>query len=55
MDQDLVRIGLLGCGNVGAPVVSLLEAHADVIRRCSGVRIEVAKVAVRNLSRERPV
>ncbi|HEY1737584.1 MAG TPA: homoserine dehydrogenase, partial [Acidimicrobiia bacterium] len=55
MDQDLVRVGLLGCGNVGAPVVTLLAEHADVIRRRSGVRIEVAKVAVRNLSRERPV
>jgi homoserine dehydrogenase len=55
MDQDLVRVGLLGCGNVGAPVVTLLGEHADVIRRRSGVRIEVAKVAVRNLSRERPV
>src|SRR4051794_19993139 len=36
VDDDVVRVGLLGCGNVGAPVVALLRDHAEVIRRRSG-------------------
>ncbi len=55
MDNDVVRVGILGCGNVGASLVALIDDHADVIRRHSGLRIEVTKVAVRNLARDRPV
>ena len=29
--QDPVRVGLLGCGNVGAPLVRLLDENADRI------------------------
>jgi homoserine dehydrogenase len=50
-----VRIGLLGCGNVGAPLVNLVEARRDDIARRSGLRLEITRVAVRSLSRERPV
>lgn len=50
-----VRIGVLGCGNVGAALVQLVARQADVIEQRTGVRLEVTKVAVRNLSRDRDV
>jgi homoserine dehydrogenase len=50
-----VRVGVLGCGNVGGPLIELLQRHGkDIEARC-GVRLEIAAVAVRNASRERSV
>src|SRR6476646_4063536 len=54
-DDGLVRVGILGCGNVGTALVRLLDANADLITRRSGVRIEVARVAVQNLTKERDI
>ena len=54
-DDGLVRVGFLGCGNVGSALVGLLDANADLITRRSGVRIQVARVAVQNLTKERSV
>jgi homoserine dehydrogenase len=53
--DEAVRVGLLGCGNVGGPLVRLIEDNADVIEARAGVRIEVTRVAVRNLALERDV
>jgi len=53
--QDPVRVGLLGCGNVGAPLVRLLDENADRIAARAGVAIEVTRVAVRDASRSRDV
>ncbi len=53
--DEAVRVGLLGCGHVGSPLVRLLEEHADVIEARAGVRIEISRVAVRNLALERDV
>lgn len=50
-----VRIGLLGCGNVGAAFVSLVRDRAPEIRSRFGIDLEIARVAVHNLSRERSV
>jgi homoserine dehydrogenase len=50
-----LRVGLLGCGNVGAAVVRLLDEHADDIARRAGCRLEVARVAVRDIGRHRDV
>ena len=50
-----VRVGLLGCGNVGAALVQLLQADAEVIAARTGLRLEVARVAVRNVAKERQV
>jgi homoserine dehydrogenase len=52
---DAVRIGVLGCGNVGSALVELLAEQADAIESRTGLRLEVAAVAVRNVSRERDV
>ncbi len=53
--DSVVRIGVLGCGNVGAAFVQLVERQADVIQARTGVRLQVARVAVRNVSRDREV
>jgi homoserine dehydrogenase len=50
-----VRIGVLGCGNVGAALVGLIAQQQAVIEARTGVRLDVTRVAVRNLSRERDV
>lgn len=46
---------MLGCGNVGASLVQLIEEQADAIERRTGLRLEIARVAVRNLARDREV
>jgi len=51
----VIRIGVLGCGNVGAPLVQLIEAQAPAIEARTGLRLEVATVAVRNLSKDRGI
>jgi homoserine dehydrogenase len=48
-------VGLLGCGNVGAAVIRLLHDHADDIAMRAGCRVEIARVAVRDLDRDRGV
>jgi homoserine dehydrogenase len=52
---SVVRIGILGCGNVGAALVQLVERQADVIEARTGVRLQISRVAVRNVSRDREV
>ncbi|NQY56360.1 MAG: homoserine dehydrogenase [Ilumatobacteraceae bacterium] len=48
-------MGLLGCGNVGAALVQLVEAQADDVEQRTGIRLRIARVAVRNLSAPREV
>jgi homoserine dehydrogenase len=51
--KDVIRVGLLGCGNVGGALVSLINAHDTMIRGRAGIAIEVTRVAVRNMSKDR--
>ncbi|HRA33894.1 MAG TPA: homoserine dehydrogenase, partial [Acidimicrobiales bacterium] len=53
--ESVVRVGLLGCGNVGAALVQLVEGRGAEIEARTGVRLELARVAVRSLTRKRPV
>lgn len=50
-----MNIGLLGCGNVGAALVDLIDARSDEIQARTGIRLRVTRVAVRSLSKERGV
>jgi homoserine dehydrogenase len=50
-----VRVGLLGCGNVGAPLVALIHDENDAIEARTGLRLEIARVAVRNVAKSRAV
>lgn len=50
-----IRLGLLGCGTVGAALVQLVQAQADDIAARTGVALEVAGIAVRDTSRDRGI
>jgi homoserine dehydrogenase len=55
VEAPVVEVGLLGCGNVGSALVQLLRDDADGIARRTGLRLRVARVAVRNTAKERDV
>lgn len=48
-----LRIGVLGCGNVGAAFVALVDSGTESISARTGIELEVARIAVRDLSRDR--
>jgi homoserine dehydrogenase len=50
-----LRVGLLGCGNVGTEVVRILRTEADEFAARAGARLELAGVAVRRPGRARDV
>ncbi len=49
----VVRLGLLGCGTVGAALVELIGNQREAIATRTGIRLEVTKIAVRDVSRSR--
>ena len=52
---EVVRVGLLGCGIVGGATARILLEHkAELVTR-AGVPIELTRVAVRSLSKDREV
>jgi homoserine dehydrogenase len=53
--KDTVRVGMLGCGNVGSAVARLLHDHGADIERRAGCRLELVRVAVRNPALDRDV
>lgn len=54
MKTNVVRIALLGCGTVGASLLELLADQATQIARRQGLELNVAAIAVSDLSRQRP-
>jgi homoserine dehydrogenase len=48
-------VGVLGCGNVGAALVELIASRASAIATRTGLQLEVARVAVRSVAKERPI
>ena len=52
-DLAPLRVGLLGLGTVGAGTLAVLQRNAALIAARAGRRIEVRRVAVRNLARAR--
>lgn len=55
MNERTLRVGMLGCGTVGAAVVRMLADHGEAIALRTGVRLEVARVAVRDPDTARDV
>lgn len=53
--MDSVRVGLLGCGHVGSAVARMLADHAGEVAARAGAKVEIARAAVHNLSKERDV
>jgi homoserine dehydrogenase len=54
-EERTIRVGMLGCGTVGAATLRMLHEHADDIAMRAGCRIEVTRVAVRDPDRDRNV
>ena len=50
----VLRVALLGCGNVGTQVARLLAEQADDLAVRTGARLELAGIAVRRMSHPRP-
>jgi homoserine dehydrogenase len=50
-----VRVGLLGCGNIGGSFARLLLADASRVAERTGVQLELARVAERSPTRGRDV
>ncbi len=48
-----MNIGLLGCGNVGAALVELIDAQRDAIAARTGIELRVTGIAVRSVSKNR--
>jgi homoserine dehydrogenase len=53
--MNTIRLGLLGCGNVGSALVRQIEAQRSDIAARTGIALEVGGIAVRNLALERDV
>jgi len=50
-----IRLGVLGCGNVGAAFVRLVADQSESIESRTGLRLVVTQVAVRDVSADRDV
>lgn len=50
-----VRIGVLGCGNVGAPLVELIGNQRATVESRTGLRLEVTRVAVQDVNKPRSI
>jgi len=53
MSERIVRIGLLGCGTVGQEIVRILHDRSQVVAQRTGLRLELARIAVARLDKPR--
>lgn len=53
--RPTVRVGLLGCGHVGSALARLLLGDAKRIAERTGLQLELARIAVRSVTKERDV
>jgi homoserine dehydrogenase len=53
--KQKINVGLIGLGTVGTGTLRILRQNAELIRHRVGVPIEVTRVAVRDLKRDRGV
>ena len=51
--MNTIRVGFLGCGNIGCGVYKLLETYGDQIEKNEGVAFRIEKILVRSLSKKR--
>jgi homoserine dehydrogenase len=49
----VIRLGLLGCGTVGGGVVTILAGESDDITARTGAKLEVTRIAVRDVAKDR--
>lgn len=53
--SKVIKVGLLGLGTVGTGVYKLLEKQKDNLLFTAGSKIEIKKILVRNIEKDRPV
>ncbi|MBE0466398.1 MAG: homoserine dehydrogenase [Candidatus Desulforudis sp.] len=53
MSERVIKIGLLGLGTVGGGVYRVLQGNRELIGRKVGARIEIKRILVRDVSRDR--
>lgn len=53
MNTKKIKVALLGVGTVGTGVYKLIQRRADVMVRTIGAEMEVSKILVHNLNRQR--
>ena len=53
--KNRINVGIIGLGTVGTGTLRILRDNADLIRRRVGVPVEVVKIAVRDLHRDRGI
>src|SRR5665213_3070429 len=51
--KTVLRVAVLGCGNVGAALVELLQTRTEAVAVQSGIHLELGGIAVSDLSRPR--
>ena len=49
-----LKVGMIGCGVVGSEVARLLIENSEDLAARSGAKLELAAIAVRDLSIKRP-
>jgi len=52
--ERTVRVAVLGCGNVGAALVGIIQERSEALAVQAGARFELAGIAVTDLSAPRP-
>ena len=53
--RQQINVGIIGLGTVGTGALRILRENADVIERRVGIPVEVTKVAVRDVKRDRGI
>jgi homoserine dehydrogenase len=53
MDVKKVKVGLMGMGTVGTGVIRLVEGHQHDLLQQTGVEIEISRILVQNVTKER--
>ena len=53
--KQKINVGLIGLGTVGTGAFRILKENAELIRNRVGVPVEITKIAVRDLKRDRGI
>ncbi len=55
MSKKLIRIGLMGLGNIGTGTYTTLEMNRDIIKETTGIDFEITKILEKDVDRERGI
>ncbi len=55
MEKKLIKIGLMGFGNIGTGTYATLEMNREIIKSGTGIDFEIVKILEKDVDRERDV